>query len=131
MAGGLFVFSKGEKQMITKTIKIDGKDIKFANSAAIPRLYRLMFKEDIIIAMSTMKKQIEESEGNLPIESLTLFENIAYTMAKHADKTIPDTIDEWLDGFNSFNIYEILPEIMELWADGMEQKSTPKKANEQ
>jgi len=26
-----------------------------------------------------------------------MFENIAYTMAKHADPQIPNEVDEWLD----------------------------------
>lgn len=117
--------------MIIKTITVDNKEVKFANSAAIPRMYRLAFGSDILLDMAEMKKQIEANNGSLPIKCLTIFENVAYTMAKHADKEIPDTIDEWLDGFNSFNIYEILPEIMQLWADGLDQKSTPKKANEQ
>ena len=117
--------------MITKTLEIDGKKVTFANSAAIPRLYRLKFKKDLITAMGELKDAIDKSEGDLPIDCLTIFENISYIMAKHADNTIPDTIDEWLDGFNAFNIYEILPEIMKLWADGMEQTSTPKKENGQ
>lgn len=113
--------------MITKTITIDGKDVKFATSAAIPRIYRLQFNSDILLDMAKMKDAIENADGNLPVECLTIFENVAYVMAKHADKSIPDTIDEWLDGFSAFNIYEVLPEIMALWAEGLEQKSTPKK----
>ena len=44
-----------------------------------------------------------------------MFENIAYVMAKHADPSIPDTPEEWLDGFNTFSIYQVLPQIIELW----------------
>ena len=36
-------------------------------------------------------------------------------MAKHADPSIPDTPEEWLDGFNAFSIYQVLPQIIELW----------------
>lgn len=113
--------------MIVKTIEIDGKEVKFATSAAIPRIYRLKFNADILLDMAKMKDEIEKADGSLPIECLTIFENVAYVMAKHADPSIPDTIDEWLDGFSAFNIYEVLPEIMSLWAEGLEQKSTPKK----
>ena len=35
-------------------------------------------------------------------------------MAYHFNKTIPPTIDEWLDEFEMFSIYVILPEILEL-----------------
>ena len=41
--------------------------------------------------------------------SLEMFENIAYVMAKHADKSIPDSPEEWLDQFNTFSIYQVLP----------------------
>ena len=36
-------------------------------------------------------------------------------MAKHADNSIPDTPEEWLDEFSTFSIYQILPQIIELW----------------
>ena len=28
---------------------------------------------------------------------------------------IPDTPEDWLDGFNTFSIYQVLPQIIELW----------------
>ena len=40
---------------------------------------------------------------------------MAYIMAFHADPTIPGTIEEWLDEFERFSIYQVLPEILELW----------------
>ena len=53
--------------------------------------------------------------GWLDLFSLEMFENIAYTMAKHADPQIPNEVDEWLDGFNTFSIYQVLPQLIELW----------------
>lgn len=47
--------------------------------------------------------------------SLEMFENIAFIMAKHADPSIPDTPEEWLDNFNTFSIYQVLPQLIELW----------------
>ena len=44
-----------------------------------------------------------------------MFENIAYVMAKHADTNITNTTEEWLDGFNTFSIYQVLPQLIELW----------------
>ena len=52
--------------------------------------------------------------------SLELFENIAYMMAKHADPNIPDTPEEWLEDFNTFSIYQVLPQIIELWGLNIE-----------
>ena len=37
----------------------------------------------------------------------------------HADHSIPGTIDEWLDQFEMFSIYEVLPEILELWGTNL------------
>lgn len=37
-------------------------------------------------------------------------------MAKHANPdNVPDTPDEWIEQFNTFSIYEILPKLLELW----------------
>ena len=44
-----------------------------------------------------------------------MIENIAYIMAKHADSSIPDSPEEWLDEFSTFSIYQVLPKIIELW----------------
>lgn len=36
-------------------------------------------------------------------------------MAKHADSNVPDNPDDFLEQFNTFSIYEILPQLIELW----------------
>jgi len=48
-------------------------------------------------------------------------------MHKHGDPDQPDDINEWLDQFETFDIYEILPEIMEMWKSENKQMSVPKK----
>ncbi len=103
---------------LTKTIKIDGKEVTFKASAAIPRIYRMKFNRDIYRDLSELEKGIsqnEEGNSQIDIPSLEMFENIAYVMARHADPTIPDTPEEWLDEFNTFSIYQVLPSIIELW----------------
>ena len=57
----------------------------------------------------------KKESSNLDMFSLEMFENIAFIMAKHADPSIPDTPEEWLDNFNTFSIYPILPQLIELW----------------
>ena len=50
------------------------------------------------------------------IEKLKVFENIAFIMSKHADPVnVPDNPDDFLEQFNTFSIYEILPQLIELW----------------
>lgn len=128
-----------------KTLTVSGKQVIFKSSAAIPRIYRLKYKRDIFSDMATIGKalkankdvfstdmsKLDEDESfdvgcdiasSIPIEMLTIFENIAYLMNKHGDPSQPDNIDEWIEQFETFDIYEIMPEIMQMWTD--ENKST-------
>lgn len=103
---------------IVKKIEIDGQGVLFKASAAIPRIYRLKFQRDIYKDLRILEKSIGEGDeecSNLDLFSLEMFENIAYTMAKHADPEIPDDVEEWLDSFNTFSIYLVLPELIKLW----------------
>ena len=56
-----------------------------------------------------------------------MFENIAYVMEKHADANVPDTPEEWLDGFNTFSIYQVLPQLIELWGLNVQTDVSAKK----
>lgn len=128
---------------VQKTVEIDGKEVTFKASAAIPRLYRVKFRRDIFKDMNDLMKDIkanqkaaqekaekeddEEPESTLSIESLEIFENIAYMMAKYADPNVPDNIDEWLDQFETFSIYMVMPKIVELWGMNVEQQAESKK----
>jgi hypothetical protein len=104
---------------IKKVISIDGIEIPFKASAAVPRLYRLKFGRDIYQDFASLQKDVQngdEENSGLNIESLEVFENIAFVMAKHADpENVPDNPDEFLEQFNTFSIYEILPQLIELW----------------
>lgn len=133
-----------------KTITISGIDCQMKSSAAIPRMYRLKFGRDIFVDMGKLKKQMtaqeklkkdlreqaeqkgetfdEENFGSmLPIKSLEMFENIAYLMHKHGDPKQPNNIDSWLEQFETFDIYKVLPEILEMWNLENETRSKPKK----
>lgn len=133
-----------------KTIEIDGRPCEFKSSAAIPRMYRIKFGRDIFVDMNRIRKQVEiqnrlkeeakkeaEEKGelfdeeaagsDLPIDSLEMFENIAFLMHKHGDPSQPKDIDEWLEQFETFDIYKILPEILEMWNMENKTSSTAKK----
>ena len=115
---------------ITKKIEIDGKEVLFRASAAIPRLYRIKFRRDIYKDLAQLEKAVDTSteDGSmLDTFSLELFENIAYMMARHADPTIPGTPEEWLEDFNTFSIYQVLPQIIELWGLNIESEAQSKK----
>lgn len=121
-----------------KTLMISGVECNFKSSAAIPRMYRLKFGRDIFVDMQKLQKQValqkkmreetgEDEESTLPIDSLEMFENIAFLMHKHGDPSQPSEIDDWLEQFETFSIYEILPEILEMWNLENKQMSVAKK----
>ena len=108
--------------MLTKTVTIGEKEVTFKSSAAIPRLYRIKFKRDIFKDLNRLEKSYKERDDGtkeLEIEDLEIFENVAYITALHADPSIPKTIEDWLDQFEMFSIYEILPQILELWGSNL------------
>ena len=108
--------------MIERTIEISGKQVPFRSSATVPRLYRAKFKRDIFKDLTKLEKSYTkrtEDGDELQIEDLEIFENVAYIMAYHADPSIPKTIDEWHDQFDMFSIYQVLPQILELWGDNL------------
>lgn len=113
-----------------RTIEIDGRPVKFRATAAVPRLYRMKFKRDIMQDMAAIQKGIDKAdeEGGVPVASLEMFENVAYIMAKHGDPdAVPGTVDQWLDGFDTFSIYQVFPQIAELWRSNMETTAEAKK----
>lgn len=115
---------------LTKTIEIDGKPVVFRASAAIPRIYRIRFHRDIYKDLRDLEKAVgtgDPENSTLDSFSLETFENIAYVMARHADPGVPDTPEEWLDGFNTFSIYQVLPQIIELWGLNVQTEIASKK----
>lgn len=115
---------------ITRQIEIDGRPVTFKASAALPRIYRLKFGRDIfedIAKLKTVTEGASPEASALSPETLNLFEDVAYTMARHADDTIPETVEEWLEGFGVFSIYFIMPQIVELWRLNEKTTATPKK----
>ena len=94
------------------------KQVLFRSSGSIASLYRAKFKRDIFKDLSRLESSYKgnsDDGSSFEIEDLEIFENVAYIMAYHADHSIPATIEEWLDEFEMFSIYEVLPEILELW----------------
>lgn len=115
---------------VRRNIEIDGKEVAFKASAAIPRIYRLKFQRDIYKDIALLEKSLgdnTEEESNLDLFSLEMFENIAFIMAKHADPSIPDEVEDWLDEFNTFSIYQVLPQLIELWGMNIKTDAEAKK----
>ncbi len=113
-----------------QNIEIDGRQVPFRASAAIPRIYRMKFHRDIYKDLKALERSLGDSTedaSSLDMFSLEMFENIAYIMAKHADPSIPDSPEEWLDEFNTFSIYQVLPKLIELWGLNVQTEVESKK----
>ena len=124
-----------------RTLNIGGAVMRMRASALIPRMYRFKFGRDLVKDMAQLEKAYKKSmsiqegasdeereEARFSILDLTIFENVAWCMAKSADNSIPESPDEWLDSIDGvFSIYEVLPQILELWTDGLATTSTATK----
>lgn len=136
-----------------KILTIDGREVGFRASALTPRLYRHKYGRDIVRDMNQLKKAYNKAvaamnltkppddapedvraayaealqDAQLSVLDLEIFENTAFIMARQYDQSIPSTPEEWLEGFQVFSIYEVLPEIVELWRINQTATSIPKK----
>lgn len=137
-----------------KVITVSGKEVGFRATALTPRIYRHKMKRDIVRDMNQLqnnfnkavkaqnlqppkedaadwqKKEYEEAvkHAQLDVMDLEIFENVAYIMARQFDPTLPNTAEEWLDGIDgTFSIYEVLPQLLELWKLNQQTTSVPKK----
>lgn len=119
-----------------KVIRIDGRDVEFRATARTPRLYRGIIGRDMIIDMNSLARKyrdINESKKkgedlSFSAEDLQIFEDAAYVMARHATPDMEErTADDWLDSFDMFSIYEILPDLLVLWGENQKTTSNPKK----
>ena len=124
-----------------KVIEIDGREVGFKATALTPRIYRHAFARDMIGDMTKLRKayrkaenlaedatEEERQEAQLSAIDLEIFENTAWIMATQYDaKEAKDNPDQWLDGFQTFSIYEVLPQILDLWQMNQATTAEPKK----
>lgn len=100
-----------------KTIEISGKKVSFKSTGATPLRYKNQFHRDFLVDIMKMKDLAKVGKNPSYEELMSLdmevFYNICWTLAKSADKSIPEPI-EWLDEFEEFPIMEIIPQIQEL-----------------
>lgn len=112
-----------------KVISIGGKEVGFKATASTTKRYREKFGKDLFKDISDLIPKV--NENSLGVEDLECFMNIAYVMAWQYDNSIPADPDEWLDEFEMFDIYLILPQIIELWGLNTLQLEEPKKKAEE
>lgn len=124
-----------------RVINCGDVQVRMRASALIPRLYRFKFGRDMIRDLTQLRSayrkveslqadatEDERTDAQLSVLDLTIFENLAYIMAKNADPEVPDSPDEWLDSLPGvFDIYGVLPQILEMWQLSSATTSVPKK----
>ncbi|MBR2854638.1 MAG: hypothetical protein IKE81_09965 [Clostridia bacterium] len=124
-----------------KIISVGGKDVRMRASALIPRLYRYKFRRDMIADMRQLEKDFKKAtnlpenateeeiqDAELSILDLTIFENVAWLMIRNAGEDVPDDPDEWLDIIDGvFSVYEVLPQILDMWEANLATTSVPRK----
>lgn len=112
-----------------KTINLNGKELTMKASARVPRIYRTTFNRDMLIDMQELINGYNDkvmNNVNFPPAILTIFENVAWVFLKEGGEDVGANPDEWLDSLDGmFSIYEVLPQIVELWSDSNKTTSTP------
>lgn len=121
----------------------EGRSYNFKASAFTPIQYNKLFPgrdflRDIEMLYQTQKDL--EGENTLSMEVYEAFVRVAYTFAyqglaptpiqtseqKEFRENYPDPW-EWIDTFQTFSIYNALPEIIDLWYGGEITTATAKK----
>jgi hypothetical protein len=105
---------------LEKTITIDGQDVKFKSTGATPLRFKAQFGKDYFSEIMKLDglKNLRGKKGEINTKVIgsldfEVFYNIAWTLAKTANKEIDDPIT-WLDKFETFPIMEIIPELQDM-----------------
>ena len=113
-----------------KTLTIDGKQVTFKSTGALPLRYKSQFKteffSDVMSALNVTElfNKPELSIQDIQSIDFEVFYQMLWTMAKTADKEIPDPMT-WLDEFDEFPLMEIIPDVIDLLLSNLH--STKKK----
>lgn len=98
-----------------KIIEIDGKKVPFKSTGAFLLRYKAQFGRDALadlVKMETGFKKLQDTKIADDVDTTALF-NLIWVLAKTANPKIKPPMD-WLDSFNEFPIYEIVPQLEEL-----------------
>jgi len=121
-----------------KTVTIDGKEIKLKTSGALPRIYRRLLRREIfedVAKMSRVSVALADPERPDPskeeqLEAGEIIEDLIFAMAKHADPALPESVEEWLAGFEdeaALSDPEVTGAAVRLWLHETEQTSESRK----
>ena len=111
-----------------KVIKISGQDVGFKAPASLPVRYYNATGRDLFVDLQTLADGTEQVESKLklgkknnePVFKLNknwntmVFYGIAHTMARAYDDSVTPDLEDWIDSFESFPIFEIFGELKPL-----------------
>ena len=111
-----------------KIIKIAGQDVGFKAPASLPVRYYNATGRDLFVDLQTLADGTEQVESKIklgkkkdePVFKLNknwntmVFYGIAHTMARAFDDSVNPNIEDWIDSFEAFPIFEIFGELKPL-----------------
>ena len=109
-----------------KTIEIDNKKVSFKSTAATPLRYKSQFGKDFFVDIMKLSSLDGFNPKKIDLKKIDkldfeVFYNIIWVLAKTANKKIPDPIT-WLDEFEEFPLFDIIPELQDLILSSMQTK---------
>ena len=105
-----------------RTLTIDGRQVNFKSTGAFLLRYKAQFKRDGLVDILRLIGAIDpETKRIVNYEALDLevFYNIVWTLAKTADKNIPEPMI-WLDDFDEFPLVDVLTELIDMISSTLE-----------
>lgn len=108
-----------------KTIKIGSKYINFKATCGTLCIYKQQFGTEYSEdrhKLTTMENSGLYTSDEIYLEQYTISYRLIWSMAKNADKTIPDP-KHWAEQFKKFSVTEILSQIMELFPNDEKTKN--------
>lgn len=110
-----------------KTVTIAGIPVELKATGSTLLKYRNWFGRDLIDDFKAVTKEFA-SDGSVSGEAFDIVAKLTYTMAKQADKSIPNDLEEWLDQFETFPISDFAADVVTFWASTLQSNSKVKNA---
>lgn len=132
-----------------KKIVIEGEARTLDANALLPRQYRKEFGRDVIVDMKKLLggiqltadalKRARKDPDGLAAELLadpealdeldvSVVENLAWLMLRAGGEDVGDSVEDWLASLQDFmTIYNIMPEIVDLWLSSQKTTARVKK----
>ena len=112
-----------------KIVKIAGQDVGFKAPASLPVRYYNATGRDLFVDLQTLADGTDRIEGKLKLGkkkaedvqfklnknwNTMVFYGIAHTMARAYDDSVTPDLEDWIDSFVSFPIFEVFGELKPL-----------------